>query len=420
MATLRRHRSRITHDLETAVAVEETIVARGGNVADEITQYRRWTYPIVPSQWAPSFGFADPDAADWRSRLASSRHRPPHERVTLSPSNPIADGEKVLEGGGAMFVELDKPTFVEGNLTVTVTQENVPGPAPGPGPPPGPAPVAADVRSALMHDLGGPRVEPCWWPLSLLDNSGNASGAAYEKARTVMLDGDCSRGILVIVNPDPHCDPLRVKWSAGFSATGAVLDHAELLTGVNRWGTITNCNGWWASPIYGLQLKSYSTNWGRSAILDNCTGEAWGIARVDGSLPAEQASGYIRTGYHTWAPEQLDRATVNLEHESFTATATQATSVVGAPGGLRVSHHFHPSPEPHLLAVDVTVENTRSVPSGPLRYRRSIHFKTYDGVPNVCGSDYATVAKTSPSAEIPYLTFVSAQATLLRQPGIVM
>jgi hypothetical protein len=390
-------------------AVEETIVARGGDVVDEITQYRQWTYPMVPSQHAPNFGFADPDAPDWRNRLAGSQHRPPHERVTFSPSDPIAEGEKVLEGGGAMFVELDKPAFVEGNLTVSVTQETVPSPGPTN---PVPQPVAADIRSAIIHDYGGSQVEPCWSPMSLLDDTGHASGATHEKSRTVMLDGDCSRGILVIVNPDPHGDPLRVKWSAGFSATGAVLDHSELLTGVNRWGTISNCNGWWHSPIYGLQLKSYSTDWWFSAVLDNCTSEAWGIARVDGGLPADEASGYIRTGFYAWAPEHLDWATVNLEHESFTANATEATSVVGAPGGLRVSHHFHPSPEPHLIAVDVTVENTRTVRSGPLRYRRAIHFNTDDGVPDVCGSDYVTVAKTSPSAETPYLSFASAQPTL--------
>jgi hypothetical protein len=100
---------------------------------------------------------------------------------------------------------------------------------------------------------------------------------------------------------------------------------------------------------------------------------------------------------------------VNLEAEAFTATTTEATSVVRGPGGLRVTHHFRNSTNDHLLAVDVHVENTRSVPSGPLRYRRAIYFDI--DMPG-CHTGFTTIAKTSPSVKVPYLTFASSQPTL--------
>jgi hypothetical protein len=99
---------------------------------------------------------------------------------------------------------------------------------------------------------------------------------------------------------------------------------------------------------------------GNEATAPGCPCEGWGVG--------DATSG--KSGY-----ANADEGWVNIEIESFTHTATTATSVVivddGAGNDLfRVTHAYSPAPEtPNLYQVEVTIEN---ISGGPvdLRYRR--------------------------------------------------
>ena len=117
------------------------------------------------------------------------------------------------------------------------------------------------------------------------------------------------------------------------AAAQATISNGTVQIGVRADGALM--------PSEGVGLVFVPT--GADGLIDGCQCEAWGIANATTSQ-----SGY--TG--------ADVGTANIASESFTSTASTATSVVNAFGTFRVTHTFSPSvASSNLYEVKVKVEN---------------------------------------------------------------
>jgi hypothetical protein len=138
---------------------------------------------------------------------------------------------------------------------------------------------------------------------------------------------------------------------------GAIAD-GNIALGVNVDGSLTIGESWASSEDVengtSLGLRYLPTN--GDFISPGCACEGWGVA--DGT-----------TGIDGYA----DQATgdLNLNLDSFTASATSATAVTDISGAIRVTNAYGPTSATSNAIVDrVTITNLQSDPIGDLLYER--------------------------------------------------
>lgn len=137
----------------------------------------------------------------------------------------------------------------------------------------------------------------------------------------------------------------------GISAThvsghGAFVSNGTIQIGVRPTGDLNVPGGTRSvSGTSTVGLRYLASN--AEATAAGCTCEGWGVGD---RLTGAQGSANSAVGGYP-----------NLVVESFSATATEATSITRAAGKFRVTHHYRPSPStPNLYEVNVTIENISS------------------------------------------------------------
>lgn len=142
----------------------------------------------------------------------------------------------------------------------------------------------------------------------------------------------------------------------------AVIQSGDVKLGVRTDGALNVPDP--GALEYDATGLTYVLN-GRDALTPGCWCEAWGVADA-------VSSRFGSTGAET--------GTQNIVVDSFTSTASTATSVVrvaDATGDLfRVTHAFAPSASGSLYRVDVTIENISGAATTVL-YRRGMDWDVY-------------------------------------------
>lgn len=161
----------------------------------------------------------------------------------------------------------------------------------------------------------------------------------------------------------------RLRWTsaaallacmAGTAGAQAVISNGTIRMGVNalgnlNFGSVPQISG---TSVVGLRLITAAGDYESTA--DGCECEGWGVGtRVGGVVTS---SGYANDAV----------GTSNLTGESFTSTASTATSTVRLTGGasLRVVHSYKPSAVPNLYEVEVTITNFGATDIADVVYRR--------------------------------------------------
>lgn len=143
--------------------------------------------------------------------------------------------------------------------------------------------------------------------------------------------------------------------SANAIAASAIISNGTVQVGVWEAGHLNVPGG---TPSSGagnttVGLRYVPTN--AEATADGCTCEGWGAADATTSV----------TGY---ANDSVD-GVQNIAVDSFTSTATTAVSTVHIGTTMRVVHDYHPSSNPNLYEVSVSITNISAAPIH-LLYRR--------------------------------------------------
>jgi hypothetical protein len=164
-----------------------------------------------------------------------------------------------------------------------------------------------------------------------------------------------------------------------FFACGSIISNGTVQLGVNCDGSLNTPNGPESSgtgtPGTGtttVGLRYVPTN--ADGTGSSCDCEGWGVSDATAA-----GTGYVN-------PAQ---GTDNVSKQSFTSTATTATSVMRVPGRFEVRHAYAPAPgQPNLYQVTVSIKNI-STASRTTRYRRVMD---WEPEPTPAG-EYATTRK---------------------------
>lgn len=304
-------------------AMTELMNEHGDSYAEGIERFRLWTYVFARRG---GIGFTDPQAkpgAAWRWGVGQDdQYRPPHVTLDLDAANPL-DDHVTLAGGGASFVELDLAGTSPGTVTVEIDASSV-----------------ASV-SAFTSD-GYPDVCSA---VHRAESSGDLARL------TIPVGQDCRRVVLALVDLDvPSASRHSVRWSASFAPTGAILSNGTIDLGLTPDGSLI-------ADGTGIRRTG---NGASEALALGCACEGWGIS--DGLGDGGHA-------YTTESTEGLARSAFDLDgDDEMTISHTVGRT-------LEVTHHFHPSSEPDLYQVDVTVRRTSfDFPTASVHYRRSVDF----------------------------------------------
>ena len=152
------------------------------------------------------------------------------------------------------------------------------------------------------------------------------------------------------------------------TVTVNVRDYADISNGVVRLGVWDRGN---LNIPTGIGLTYVPT--GNDSTAPGCPCEGWGAADAT-------------TGTTGYANESA--GTAGIETETFVKTASTAVSTVLVGTTLRVTHDYHPSTNPNLYEVTVTVENLSAAPVD-LRYRRVMDWD----IEPTAFSEYVTIER---------------------------
>ena len=163
--------------------------------------------------------------------------------------------------------------------------------------------------------------------------------------------------------------------NAGPSYAGAIITNGTITMGVNDQGHL---NTPYAGDPLGIGWMGLRYNpTGAASTEPGCQCEGWGVS--NGAV-----SGYANVSVD---------GVVNLAVLSFTSTASTATSVVSAAGGIfRVTHDYKPSASPNLYQVNVEITNI-SGSAQPVLYRRVMDWDIYP----TPFDEYVTIINSSPT-----------------------
>lgn len=160
----------------------------------------------------------------------------------------------------------------------------------------------------------------------------------------------------------------RTRWAAGltfavlawtgFSAhdawAGAIISNGTIKLGVNNSGALN-----YSDPTSGAYHGVTYVPTGNDGTRAGCACEGWGAGNADAD-PAKRFSGIANQSEGTTVTQQ-----------SFTSTATTATSVTSVSGRLQVTHEFRPfAGNARLYEVRVTLKNIGAQALGDVRYTR--------------------------------------------------
>jgi hypothetical protein len=186
--------------------------------------------------------------------------------------------------------------------------------------------------------------------------------------------------------PSSHgIHPRNLKTSGTSPTTGVIIDNGMVQLGINPEGHLNVAGGVMSSGCFGttdVGLRYLPTV--GEATAPGCLCEGWGAA--DAGL-----------GVFGTASVDNGQGTQNLTVESFTSTASTATSVVRVLGALRVTHDYQPSPyTPYLYECQVTIENIYGATLTDVRYTRAMD---WDIPPNTF-DEYSTIQGSIASANV--------------------
>jgi uncharacterized repeat protein (TIGR01451 family) len=180
--------------------------------------------------------------------------------------------------------------------------------------------------------------------------------------------------------------PQNACASKGASFHSAIISNGVVDLGVADEGHL-NVNG--GSPSAGdgttvVGLRYTATN--GEAIAPGCLCEGWGVADAG-------------TGETAHSGIDVGGVGVNLTLQEFTATSSEARSVVTAFSRLKVTHSYHPSPSTKFLYVaDVTIENISTTDVADLRYTRGMDWDIYPTTFN----EFVTIQGVGSAANLLY------------------
>jgi hypothetical protein len=325
-----------------ASAIASVMADHGDSYSEQIHRFRQWMYPLgAVDGWG---GFTTSDAQPggvWRQKLGGDSVRVPSTSVELNASDRQASDTLFLGPSGAAYVEFTGPRDLVGKLTVSVT----------------------GGASATILDQVGDFPTLC----SRGGVSRSTNAAPQTVADTAVLgstyEGGCPNAVLVITNTTlplpqigtaPQTGVQEITWTAKFVPDGVTLDNQYLTLGVHNTGALGYLDGINRHDSYYVGFS-----------------DGWGIS--DSSTAGSSFSSY------------QDTTDTNVEPGSFTFNTARTTAYTGtsvSPPGLVVSdlvvsQRIHPSTDPNLYAIDVTV--TRRDPWGfevppstsHVHYRRS-------------------------------------------------
>lgn len=287
-------------------------------------------------------GFGDPDAQTgsfWRSKLDDST-RPPHDSVALNMSNPTASATVSLSAGGAQYVEITGPADTVGVVQVDVTGPN------------------GQTGVSTLADVGDfPSLCP-YYPSLASSEQAPRTASVMQTGSVQVGGGGCGNAVLVITNTQSvrayevevpaSLEPKNsYTWSMKFVPLGAVVNNGTITVGVHETGAL---------GFQNVGVVPKSNGW---PTLD----EGWGVS--DGTNHGGTS--------HSYYMSTDDTADFAVESISYTATTAETIASVG---DLLVTHSFHPSTDPDLYAIDVTVQRPASSPAVPhdVVYRRTAHW----------------------------------------------
>ena len=166
----------------------------------------------------------------------------------------------------------------------------------------------------------------------------------------------------------------------------AIINNGTIGLGVDTRGQLNVpsdnlSNGSPGSSTYSYGLRDLAPN--HESTADGCLCEGWGVAGQGTSI----------TGY-----ANNSAGTANLTVDSFTSTASTATSSVHLTSGeLSVVHDFKPSSSSFLYQVDVTITNTSGADmTGSLLYRRTMDWD----IEPTAFSEYSTIQGTAGATNV--------------------
>jgi pimeloyl-ACP methyl ester carboxylesterase len=161
------------------------------------------------------------------------------------------------------------------------------------------------------------------------------------------------------------------------TAAPVVISNGTIRLGINPEGDLDV-----DTPTESLGLQYLPT--GGDGLIPGCYCEGWGVAdRLDSAS--------------AWASVDDGGVSQNVNVEAFNVTPTTAESIVDVADPFnpfaqwRIRHFFHPSPEPDLYQLDVTVENTGLV-TQDLVYRRVMDWD----IPPTEFNEFVTVQGAGP------------------------
>ena len=185
-------------------------------------------------------------------------------------------------------------------------------------------------------------------PLTVTSVSGPANGTAVVAAGGGFVNYSPDAGF---IGTDTFTYTIADGAGGTDSATVTVeiRDYAEITNGVIKLGVWDRAD---LNIPTGVGLTYVPT--GNESTSPGCACEGWGAADATSGV----------TGY-----ANESRGTAGIEVVSFVKTASTAVSTVLIGGTLRVTHDYHPSSNPNLYEVSVTIENISGA-AVDLRYRR--------------------------------------------------
>lgn len=309
-------------------------------------------YP-VQANWLDT-RLKDPDVANWCARYINTDsdlnsgdpgagiHRPRHQALDLASTTAVTT---TAAAGGATYTDLFLPAG-DVSRTVTITTRST---AAGPS-------LRTVVNTWGDYDDG---TRPS--PYQTCERHNDAFTADSPSSITLTLDRWCPNLTVINVNGDAtsgQSATFTTSWTS--TLTSAVISNGLIRLGVNAAGNlIVDDRSESSGGNLGTGLRYLPTN--AEALSPGCWCEAWGLAGPADSNPqvsafADQNLGGLRGG------------TV----QSFSATATEATSVVKV-GDYTIKHTYHPSIDPRMYQVDVYVTGP-GIFGPPIPYRRTLDF----------------------------------------------
>ncbi len=172
---------------------------------------------------------------------------------------------------------------------------------------------------------------------------------------------------------------------AGAANAGAIIKDGDISLGINDLASLnfgSSVGDVAGERTVGMRYIDSATGDEYESTSHGCECEGWGVGVLD-----TNTSGYANDS----------RGTAGLSLDSFTSTATTATSVVNMGTQLQVTHDFALATETDsLYRVSVTIENTSGEDIDDLVYRRTFDWDTSP----TPFSEYVTIGGTEAASTV--------------------